>query len=98
MEPVVLVMIMVCVFAILAVVVFIYHQMENTKKFVKDELARFATLVNDAQYNEFTFDKQTQSNITNIDQRLKDISNQLKALKSRANALTKAQEEKDISN
>lgn len=89
MEPVVLVMIFVCVFAIFGVSVFIYLQMENTKKFVRDELVKFTTLVNDAQYNEFTFDKQTESNIKNIDKRLKDIGEQLKKLKSQADALEK---------
>jgi uncharacterized protein YigA (DUF484 family) len=76
-----LILIFISVFAILGVVVFIYYQMENTKRYVRSELSKFATLVNDAQYNEFTFDKLTESNIRIIDSKLKSISDQLRSLK-----------------
>lgn len=76
-----LVLILICIGGILAVAVYIYYQMEKTKKFVRAELSKFATLVNDAQYNEFTFDKLTESNIRVIDDKLKTISQQLRDLK-----------------
>jgi flagellar basal body-associated protein FliL len=76
-----IVLILICILAILAVAIYIYFQMENTKKYVRSELSKFATLVNDAQYNEFTFDKLTESNIRVIDNRLKTISQQLRAMK-----------------
>lgn len=76
-----LVLILICIATILAVALYIYFQMENTKKYVRTELSRFAGLVNDAQYNEFTFDKITEGNIRVIDNRLKDISKQLRTLK-----------------
>lgn len=76
-----LVLILVCIATILAVALYIYFQMENTKKYVRTELSRFAGLVNDAQYNEFTFDKVTEGNIRVIDNKLKDISKQLRSLR-----------------
>lgn len=76
-----LVLILICIATILAVALYIYFQMENTKKYVRTELSRFAALVNDAQYNEFTFDKVTEGNIRVIDSKLKDISKQLRTLK-----------------
>ncbi len=75
------VLILVCILAIAAASLFIYFQMSQIKKYVRDELTKFATLVNDAQYNEFNFDKLTEGNIRVIDNRLKSISEQLKALK-----------------
>lgn len=76
-----LVLILICIATILAVALYIYFQMENTKKYVRTELSRFAGLVNDAQYNEFTFDKVTEGNIRVIDNKLKDISKQLRSLR-----------------
>lgn len=76
-----LVLILICIATILAVALYIYFQMENTKKYVRAELSKFAGLVNDAQYNEFTFDKVTEGNIRVIDNKLKDISNQLRSLR-----------------
>lgn len=76
-----LVLIVLCIISILAVAIYIYFQVENTKKFVRSELSKFATLVNDAQYNEFTFDKLTENNIRVIDNKLKTISQELRALK-----------------
>lgn len=79
-----LVLILICIVSILAVVLYIYFQMENTKKYVRAELSKFATLVNDAQYNEFTFDKLTEGNIRVIDTKLKDISTRLRSLQDGA--------------
>ena len=76
-----LVLILICIATILAVALYIYFQMENTKKYVRTELSKFAGLVNDAQYNEFTFDKVTEGNIRVIDNKLKDISKQLRSLR-----------------
>lgn len=76
-----MVLILVCILAIIAASLFIYFQMDQTKKFVRSELSRFATLVNDAQFNEFSFDKLTEGNIRVLDNRLKSISEQLKALR-----------------
>lgn len=75
------VLILLSILAIAAASIFIYFQMGQMKKYVRDELTKFATLVNDAQFNEFNFDKLTESNIRVIDNRLKSISDQLKALK-----------------
>jgi hypothetical protein len=55
--------------------------MDQTKKFVRSELLKFAALVNDAQFNEFNFDKLTEGNIRVLDNRLKSISDQLRSLK-----------------
>lgn len=84
-----LVLILICIISILAVALFIYFQMENTKKYVRAELSKFATLVNDAQYNEFTFDKLTEGNIRVIDTKLKDISTQLRSLQGGSTVITK---------
>lgn len=78
-----MVLILVCILAIGAASLFIYYQMDQIKKYVRAELTRFATLVNDAQYNEFNFDKLTEGNIRVIDNRLKSISEQLRALKGK---------------
>jgi uncharacterized membrane protein len=75
-------LILVCILAIIAASLFIYFQMDQTKKFVRSELLKFAALVNDAQFNEFNFDKLTEGNIRVLDNRLKSISDQLKSLKT----------------
>lgn len=82
-----MVLILVCILAIIAASLFIYFQMDQTKKFVRSELSKFATLVNDAQFNEFNFDKLTEGNIRVLDNRLKSISEQLKALKPDVDAV-----------
>lgn len=79
-----MVLILVCILAIIAASLFIYFQMHQTKKFVRAELSKFAALVNDAQYNEFNFDKLTEGNIRVLDNRLKSISEQLRTLKGAA--------------
>ena len=75
-----IVLILVSVIVIIAVCVYIYYQAESTKSYVRSELSKFATLVNDAQYNEFTFDKLTEKNIRIINKKLNDIGNQLRSL------------------
>lgn len=95
MENILVALIIISIIAILAVSVFIYYQMEATKQFVRDELSKFATLVNDAQYNEFTFDKMTEGNIKTIDKKLKDIGEQLKNLQAQSKTL-KTKATKDI--
>jgi hypothetical protein len=87
-----LILIMLVVLSILAVCLYIYFQMENTKKYVRTELSKFATLVNDAQYNEFTFDKLTEGNIRLIDNKLKAISKQLTDLRNASSASASAAE------
>lgn len=84
-----LVLILLCILSILAVSLYIYFQMENTKKYVRTELSKFAALVNDAQYNEFTFDKVTEGNIRVIDKKLRDISSQLRSLQGNSVQKTK---------
>jgi hypothetical protein len=70
----------ICLVAIMIVSFYIYFSVEATKKYVRDELSRFATLVNDAQYNEFVFDKQNEKNIVGLETRLKELDKELKAL------------------
>ena len=71
----------ICLVAIMVVSFYIYFQIEATKKYVREELSKFATLVNDAQYNEFVFDKRNEKNIINLEVRIKELDNQLKQLK-----------------
>lgn len=85
-----MVLILVCILAIIAASLFIYFQMAQMKEFVRSELTKFATLVNDAQFNEFNFDKLTEGNIRVLDNRLKTISDQLRALRG-----TTTEEEED---
>jgi hypothetical protein len=67
----------VCVLIIVFVSVFSVWQVASAKSYVKDELVKFATLVNDAQYNEFVFDKMNEQNIKNMDERLNDVDARL---------------------
>ena len=52
-------------------------QVAKAKADVKDELTKFATLVNDAHYNEYVFDKMNEQNIKNMDVRLNDVDERL---------------------
>ena len=81
-DALVLLAIVVCILLILGVCLYIYTQIEKTKKYVRDELAKFTTAVNDAQYNEFNFDKNTEKNIKTLEERLKAIGDQLKSMKN----------------
>lgn len=65
--------IFVCILLIVAVIGFSLWQASKMKQFVKDELTKFSTLVNDAQYNEFVYDKLQEENIKNMDERLKEL-------------------------
>jgi hypothetical protein len=67
----------VCVVIIVLVSVFSMWQVASAKAYVKDELTKFATLVNDAQYNEYVFDKMNEQNIKNMDERLNDVDDRL---------------------
>ena len=81
-DALVLLAIVVCILLILGVCLYIYTQIEKTKKYVRDELAKFTTAVNDAQYNEFNFDKNTEKNIKTLEERLQAIGDQLKSMKN----------------
>lgn len=67
----------VCVLLIVIVIAFSIWQVSKAKSYVKDELTKFATLVNDAQYNEFIFDKMNEQNIKNLDERLNEVDKRL---------------------
>ncbi len=67
----------VCVFLIISVIIFSIWQTAKAKRYVKDELTKFATLVNDAQYNEYVFDKMNEQNIRNMDRRLDSVDARL---------------------
>jgi hypothetical protein len=67
----------VCVVIIVLVSVFSMWQVASAKAYVKDELTKFATLVNDAQYNEYVFDKMNEQNIKNMDERLNNVDEKL---------------------
>jgi len=67
----------VCVVIIVIVSVFSMWQVASAKSYVKDELIKFSTLVNDAQYNEYVFDKMNEENIRNMDERLNDVDERL---------------------
>jgi FtsZ-interacting cell division protein ZipA len=67
----------VCIILIVAVIIFSIWQTSRARSYVKDELTKFATLVNDAQYNEFVFDKMNEQNIKNMDERLNDVDARL---------------------
>jgi hypothetical protein len=81
MEMEIIWMSIICLVAIMVVSFYIYFQVEATKKYVREELSKFATLVNDAQYNEFVFDKRNEKNIINLETRIKELDKQLKQLK-----------------
>jgi NADH:ubiquinone oxidoreductase subunit 5 (subunit L)/multisubunit Na+/H+ antiporter MnhA subunit len=68
---------LVCVVLIVLVVIFSVWQVYKAQRYVKDELTKFATLVNDAQYNEYVFDKMNEQNIKNMDERLNDVEQRL---------------------
>ncbi len=71
---------LVCVVLIVFVIIFSVWQVYKAQRYVKDELTKFATLVNDAQYNEYVFDKMNEQNIKNMDERLNDVDQRLKDL------------------
>jgi hypothetical protein len=70
----------VCVLLITIVIAFSYWQVIQAKRYVNAELVKFATLVNDAQYNEFLFDKRNEQNIRNMDEKIEDIDERLKVM------------------
>ena len=72
----------VCVVIIVIVSVFSMWQVASAKSYVKDELVKFSTLVNDAQYNEYVFDKMSEQNIKNMDERLNDVDERLNYIAS----------------
>ena len=76
---------LVCVVLIVFVIVFSLWQVSTAKTYVKDELTKFATLVNDAQYNEYVFDKNNEENIKNMDARINDIDDRLNYISTTPN-------------
>jgi len=72
----------VCVVIIVIVSVFSMWQVASAKSYVKDELVKFSTLVNDAQYNEYVFDKMNEQNIRNMDERLTNVDERLNYIAS----------------
>jgi hypothetical protein len=77
----------VCVVIIVLVSVLSMWQVASAKAYVKDELTKFATLVNDAQYNEYVFDKMNEENIKNMDERLNDVDDRLNYITSTPTSL-----------
>jgi hypothetical protein len=55
-------------------VVYIRNQISSVKEFIKSEIKQLVTLINEAQYTEFSFDKQNEQNIRRLEKRLLDVS------------------------
>lgn len=59
---------------------YVKNQITSVKKFVKTEIKVLADMINDAQYNEFTFDKQNEQNIRKLEKQVIDLSTRLDSL------------------
>jgi uncharacterized small protein (DUF1192 family) len=70
-----------CLILIITLSIYIIVKVENTKKDCRNELKKFATLVNDAQYNEYNFDKLNEQNIKNLENRIKVLQNEINKVK-----------------
>lgn len=73
----------VCAFAIVGVLIYIYKQIQDTKAFVKNELKKFVKAINNAQLNEFNHDKLTEQNILAIDAKVEKIKETLSKLEKK---------------
>lgn len=67
---IVLLIIIICVVG----VIYIRNQIASVKQYVKNEFKQLVKLINNAQYTEFSFDKQNEQNIQRLEKRLLDIS------------------------
>lgn len=67
---IVLLIIIICVVG----VIYIRTQISSVKQYVKNEIKQLVKLINDAQYTEFSFDKQNEQNIRRLEKRLLDVS------------------------
>jgi predicted PurR-regulated permease PerM len=67
---IVLLIIIICVVG----VIYIRTQTSSVKQYVKNEIKQLVKLINDAQYKEFSFDKQNEQNIQRLEKRLLDVS------------------------
>jgi hypothetical protein len=89
-DIVALVLTVICAFAIVGVMIFIYKQIDETKAFVRGELRKIVAAVNVAQLNEFKHDKLTEQNIKTIDAKVDKIKKMLKELEDESEKKKKA--------
>lgn len=52
---------------------YVKGQITSVKKYVKTEIKKLVDTINDAQYNEFNFDKQNELNIRRLEKQLVDL-------------------------
>lgn len=73
MIELILILLLIIVLCIVGVV-YIRNQISSVKEFIKSEIKQLVTLINEAQYTEFSFDKQNEQNIRRLEKRLLDVS------------------------
>jgi competence protein ComGC len=73
MIELILILLLIIVLCIVGVV-YIRNQISSVKEFIKGEIKQLVTLINDAQYTEFSFDKQNEQNIRRLEKRILDVS------------------------
>jgi hypothetical protein len=73
MIELILILLLIIVLCIVGVI-YIKNQISSVKEFIKSEIKQLVKLINDAQYTEFSFDKQNEQNIRRLEKRLLDVS------------------------
>jgi hypothetical protein len=68
------------IIAVVGGVFYVRSQTKSVKLFVKMEIKQLVDLINNAQYNEFNFDKQNEQNIKKLEKQLIDVSARLDSL------------------
>jgi predicted Holliday junction resolvase-like endonuclease len=61
---------------------YIRRQINSVKQFVMMEIKKLVDVINNAQYNEFNFDKQNEQNIKRLEKQLIDVAARLDSLTS----------------
>jgi uncharacterized small protein (DUF1192 family) len=83
-----------CLILIIILSIYIFVKVENTKKHCRNELKKFAGLVNDAQYNEYNFDKLNEKNIKNLERRIKLLQTEVSRIKPQLDRLVAIKQNK----
>ena len=81
-----------CLILIIVLSIYIYIKIEGTKKDCRKELKKFAGLVNDAQYNEYNFDKLNEQNIKNLERRITLLQQEIEKVKPELDKLISLKE------
>jgi hypothetical protein len=70
------------IIAVVGGVFYVRNQIKSVKLFVKMEIKQLVDVINNAQYNEFNFDKQNEQNIKRLEKQLIDVLTRLDSITS----------------